>query len=185
MLRLAQSSFQVLELYRVSLAWRKVCFVTSPFSRLEKVRLIVRVKTFMHVAMVCCSWQSWMHRHSHGGCGCNHSNRPPSGALLCWQGRAAMAWPFSPVWLRPSAALQPGAALKSSPCKVGSFAGGVWLSLQSLLVVLLLPLASVPAWKLGAKRLGIVQGFTYWLDFSTSGGFFERLYHLWQTRVSC
>lgn len=78
----------------------------------------------MHVALVRRPWQGGMHGHCHGGGGCYHGNRPSSGALLRRQGGAAIAiaWPFSPVWLRPSAVLQPGAALTSPPREVSSVA---------------------------------------------------------------
>lgn len=108
----------------------------------------------MHVALVGRPREGGMHGHRHGGRGRDHRDRTPRGALLRGQGGAAVALPFSPVGLRPSAVLQPGAALQSSPGEGCAVPGQVLplLRLEPWGDLLLLLLAPVPARNLGAER---------------------------------
>lgn len=130
------------------------CLVTaSPFSGLRAVQLTVRVKSFLHVALVCGSRQGGMDRHRHGGRGCHHGNWPPIQAVLHQHGRAAVALPFSPLWLRPSAVLQMVRTLRGPSRDMSSVPGEVvvWRCLEPLGVVLLLRLAFIPVYNLRSK----------------------------------
>lgn len=91
-----------------------------------------------------------MDSHRHRGRGCHRGNRSPVKAVLHKQSRAAKALLGSPLWLRPSAVLQMGGALRGPSRDVSSVPGqvSVWKPLE---VVLLLLLGFIPACNLGSK----------------------------------
>lgn len=94
-----------------------------------------------------------MDRHCHGGRGCHHGNWSPVQAVLHQQGRAAVALPFSPLWLRPSAVLQMRGTLRGPSRDMSSVPGQVAVRrrLEPLEVVLLLRLAFIPVRNMGSK----------------------------------
>lgn len=144
-------SFQVLELQRVSLRAGKL--TTRPVRGRRAVRLSVHVKPFLRVALVGRSRQAGMDSHRHRGRGCHRGNRSPVKAVLHKQSRAAVALLGSPLWLRPSAVLQMGGALRGPSRDVSSVPGQVlfWWHIGPLEVVLLLLLGFIPACHLGSK----------------------------------